>query len=111
MERVQEGTEQVETAGETMRDIVHSVGAVARVIEEIRVAANEQDEGLRLISQAMQGIDAATQQNAAMVQESAAGAHSLAEEAAHLDRAVAVFRVRTERIFMPNRALARLQIA
>ena len=93
VERVQEGTEQVETAGETMRDIVHSVGAVARVIEEIRVAANEQDEGLRLISQAMQGIDAATQQNAAMVQESAAGAHSLAEEAAHLDRAVAVFRV------------------
>ncbi|MDT8992204.1 methyl-accepting chemotaxis protein [Curvibacter sp. APW13] len=111
VERVQEGTTQVETAGETMRDIVHNVGEVARVIEAIRIAANDQNEGLRLISLAMQGIDASTQQNAAMVQESAAGARSLAEEASGLDRAVAVFRVRKDSEFQANRDTALLQYA
>jgi methyl-accepting chemotaxis protein len=106
VETVAAGTALVETAGATMRDIVHSVGDVARVIEDIRNAANEQDEGLRMISAAMQGIDAATQQNAAMVQESAAGAHNLAEEAAHLDQAVAVFQVASDADYMPNRPLA-----
>lgn len=111
VERVHEGTAQVETAGETMRDIVQSVGDVARVIEEIRVAANEQDEGLRMISVAMQGIDAATQQNATMVQESAAGAHSLADEATQLDRAVSVFRVASGFANDGKPHVARLQLA
>jgi methyl-accepting chemotaxis protein len=111
VERVHEGTAQVETAGQTMRDIVQSVGNVARVIEDIRVAANEQDEGLRMISAAMQGIDAATQQNAAMVQESAAGAHSLAEEATQLDRAVSVFRVVADSSTAGNAAIPLVQKA
>ena len=106
VEKVEAGTTLVETAGSTMRDIVHSVGEVARVIEDIRNAANEQDEGLRMISAAMQAIDAATQQNAAMVQESAAGAHSLAQEAAHLDQAVSVFQVAGTANYMPNVPLA-----
>ncbi len=106
VERVEQGTAQVEAAGVAMRDIVQSVGRVAQVIEEIRVAAHEQDEGLQMISRAMQGLDQATQQNAAMVQQSAAGAHALAEEAGHLHQAVSVFKLDRAPEFMPNRALA-----
>jgi methyl-accepting chemotaxis protein len=66
---------------------------VSAVIEDIRLAANEQFEGIGLISVAMGGIDQATQQNAAMVEESAAGAISLAEETQHLRSAVSVFKL------------------
>jgi methyl-accepting chemotaxis protein len=106
VQRVQEGTVQVEQAGATMHDIVDSVGQVARVIAEIRRAAHEQDEGLQMISRAMHGIDQATQQNAVMVQQSAAGAHALAEEAGHLHRAVSVFKLGATEDSMPNRQLA-----
>ena len=111
VERVLEGTAQVESAGATMRDIVQSVGDVARVIDDIRAAAHEQDEGLRLISVSMRDIDAATQQNATMVQESAAGAHALAQEASELDRAVAVFRVLSDPVHAENMQLPLIQHA
>jgi methyl-accepting chemotaxis protein len=75
-----------------MQDIVNSVAEVAKVIDEIRVAANEQREGIALISNAMTGIDQATQQNAAMVEESAAGAMSLSEETLRLRQALEGFR-------------------
>ena len=76
-----------------MREIVSSVGDVSTVIEAIRVAANEQVDGIRAISSAMGGLDQSTQQNAAMVQESAAGAMGLSEEADKLHAAVSVFRL------------------
>jgi methyl-accepting chemotaxis protein len=91
--KVEEGTAQVADAGRTMQDIVKSVGEVADVIEEIRVAANDQREGITLISAAMNGIDQATQQNAAMVEESAAGTLILSEETAQLHQALAGFRL------------------
>jgi methyl-accepting chemotaxis protein len=91
--KVGEGTALVEEAGRTMQDIVASVGQVSAVIEEIRLAANEQHEGIDLISVAMAGIDQATQQNAAMVEESAAGAMSLSDETRHLREAIAVFKL------------------
>ena len=91
VERVEEGYGLVEDAGRTMRDIVQSVGELTEVIEEIRTAAHEQREGIDLIGEAMAGLDQATQQNAAMVEESAAGGMSLAEEAQHLRSAIAQF--------------------
>lgn len=91
VDKVEEGYSLVEEAGRTMRDIVESVGQVTEVIEQIRNAALEQREGIELISKAMVGIDSATQQNAAMVEESTAGAMSLAEEAQHLRQAIAQF--------------------
>jgi len=93
MEKVDQGTVLVDQAGRTMRDIVHSVGEVSGVIEEIRVAANEQHEGIDLISDAMLGIDQATQQNSAIVEESAAGALSLSDETLRLRQALGRFRL------------------
>jgi methyl-accepting chemotaxis protein len=90
---VAQGTTLVADAGRTMRDIVQSVGEVTLVIEAIRTAANEQHEGIALISDAMVGIDQATQQNAAMVEESAAGAMSLREQTTHLRRALQSFKL------------------
>jgi methyl-accepting chemotaxis protein len=63
------------------------------VIEEIRVAANEQLEGIDHINASMGAIEQATQQNAAMVEESAAGALSLAQETQYLRSAVSVFKL------------------
>ena len=91
--KVAQGTTLVQDAGQTMRDIVASVGQVAVVIEDIRLAANEQHDGIGRISAAMGAIDHATQQNAAMVEESAAGAWSLAQETHHLRGALAVFKL------------------
>jgi methyl-accepting chemotaxis protein len=76
-----------------MQGIVSSVQEVAHVIDQIRAAADEQHEGIDLISAAMVGIDQATQQNAAMVEESAAGAMSLSDETQHLRQALAVFKL------------------
>jgi methyl-accepting chemotaxis protein len=94
VERVEEGSALVQNAGSTMREIVDSVGRFSAVIEDIRLAATEQQEGIELICAAMVGIDQATQQNAAMVEESAAGAMSLAEETQHLRSAVSVFKLK-----------------
>jgi methyl-accepting chemotaxis protein len=91
--KVAEGSALVQDAGQTMRDIVASVGQVAEVIENIRLAANAQHQGIGEISAAMGSIDQATQQNAAMVEESAAGAWSLAQETQHLRSALAVFKL------------------
>jgi methyl-accepting chemotaxis protein len=87
------GTSQVESAGRKMQEIVASVQNVSGIIEEIRVAANEQFEGIHLISLSMDGIDRATQQNAAMVEESAAGTRGLADEVSHLRGALTVFKL------------------
>jgi methyl-accepting chemotaxis protein len=93
VEHVEQGTQQVEHAGKKMQDIVTSVHDVAHTIESIRNAANEQFEGIHLISRSMDGIDQATQRNASMVEESAAGTRSLADEVNHLRHALGVFKV------------------
>lgn len=93
VDKVDRGSVLVKDAGATMRDIVQSVGQVTDVIAQIRTAANEQHEGINIIRVAMGGIDQATQQNAAMVEESAAGAESLAKEASHLREAVSRFKL------------------
>jgi methyl-accepting chemotaxis protein len=93
VEQVEAGTAQAEKAGLKMHEIVSSVQDVSRIIEEIRVAANEQFESIHLISRSMEGIDQATQQNAAMVEESAAGTRNLADEVGHLRGALTVFKL------------------
>jgi methyl-accepting chemotaxis protein len=93
VEKIEVGSALVEDAGRSMRAIVQSVGQVSQVIEQIQQAAHSQNEGILLISKAMNGIDRATQQNAAMVEESAAGAMSLNDETTHLHRAIALFKL------------------
>lgn len=94
-----------------MQDIVRSVGQVSQAIETIRSAAQVQHTGIGQLRMTLDQIDQATQQNAAMVEESAAGALSLAQETQHLRTAVQVFQLDDSSGFMPKRPLALMKYA
>jgi len=98
------GSSQVEQAGSKMKEILGSVEHVATIIDSIRTAATEQFEGINLISNAMQGIDVVTQENATMVENSAANARALADEVVHLGEALAVFKLADTHDPLPDRA-------
>ena len=91
--KVESGTRLVTDAGATMEEIVQSVRRVADVISEITAAATEQSSGIAGVNAAIGNLDQMTQQNAALVEESAAAAESLREQADRMKEAVAVFRV------------------
>jgi methyl-accepting chemotaxis protein-2 (aspartate sensor receptor) len=93
VERVENGARLVQTAGTTMDEIVTSVKRVQDIIGEISSAATEQSEGINSVNTSVVQLDQMTQQNAALVEESAAAAESLKEQAQRLVEAVAVFRV------------------
>jgi len=93
VEKVEFGSQLVTDAGKTMNEIVNSVRRVADVIGEITAAANEQSAGIAQINNSVANLDQMTQQNAALVEESAAAAQSLREQADQLAEAVSVFRV------------------
>ncbi len=93
VERVENGARLVQTAGTTMGEIVSSVQRVQDIIGEISSAATEQSEGIASVNTSVVQLDQMTQQNAALVEESAAAAESLKEQAQRLVEAVAVFRV------------------
>ncbi len=93
VEKVESGTRLVTDAGATMEEIVQSVRRVADVIGEITAAANVQSTGIAGVNEAIGNLDQMTQQNAALVEESAAAAESLREQADRMKEAVAVFQV------------------
>ena len=87
------GVRHVEGAGTAMKDIVASVQRVTDIIGEINSAASEQAGGIGEVNASVGEIDRMTQQNAALVEESAAAAESLREQAARLSHVVQQFRV------------------
>lgn len=89
--RVNIGSKQVSEAGDTMNSIVQAVTNVTDIMGEIASASDEQSRGIGQIGQAVAEMDGVTQQNASLVQESAAAAASLEEQARQLTEAVAVF--------------------
>ena len=91
--RVNSGSQLVGTAGETMNDIVGAVTRVTDIMGEIASASDEQSRGIDQVGQAVTEMDRVTQQNASLVEESAAAAASLEEQASRLSQSVAVFRV------------------
>ncbi|QDZ30101.1 methyl-accepting chemotaxis protein [Noviherbaspirillum sp. UKPF54] len=91
-EKVDAGCRLVEQAGSTMDEIVVSVRRVTDILTEISAASNEQTTGIGHVNQAISQMDQVTQQNAALVEESAAAAASLEEKARSLAQAVAVFK-------------------
>jgi methyl-accepting chemotaxis protein len=93
VEKVESGTKLVTEAGTTMQEIVQSVRRVTDVIGEITAAATEQSEGIAGVNKAISNLDQMTQQNAALVEESAAAAESLRDQADRMKQAVAVFKV------------------
>jgi methyl-accepting chemotaxis protein len=93
VDRVEAGTRLVATAGETMAEIVGSVRRVSVTIGEITTAASEQSSGIGQVNTSVSELDRMTQQNAALVEESAAAAESMREQAGRLTQLVATFRL------------------
>ncbi|MBL8359924.1 MAG: HAMP domain-containing protein [Rubrivivax sp.] len=93
VERVEAGSALVGRAGETMTDVVAAVRRVSDIVGEISSSSGEQAVGVTQIGQAVAQLDQVTQQNSALVEESAAAAESLKQQAGQLVGAVAVFRV------------------
>ena len=93
VERVEIGSRHAAEAGQTMDDIVTQVKRLNDLITEISAATLEQGTGIAQVGDAMAQLDQVTQQNAALVEESAAAAESLKQQASELVKAVAVFRL------------------
>ncbi|CAG4888224.1 methyl-accepting chemotaxis protein [Paraburkholderia gardini] len=93
VERVHNGSELVGQAGATMGEILQAVRRVTDIMGEIAAASEEQSSGISQVGRAVTQMDEVTQQNAALVEEAAAGAASLQDQAARLHDTVSAFRV------------------
>jgi methyl-accepting chemotaxis protein len=91
--RVEIGGSQVEDAGRTIGRVVEQVSGIAGAMSEIALASVEQSSGIEQINSAVAQMDRVTQQNAALVEETAAAAATLAHQAQHLEQAAARFRL------------------
>ena len=89
--QVNTGSSLVRQAGGTMDQVVASVERVTQIVREIDVASHEQSTGIGEVGKAVNQMDHVTQQNAALVEEAAAAAQSLQEQAAHLAQLVGGF--------------------
>ncbi|QGZ42589.1 methyl-accepting chemotaxis protein [Pseudoduganella flava] len=104
--RVEQGTLMVDEAGRTMEQVVQAVRQLEGIMAGITNASAEQSTGIAEVNRAVTMMDGITQQNAALVEEAAAAAESLREQAAGLAQAVGSFRLRGDAGGMPRRALA-----
>jgi methyl-accepting chemotaxis protein len=93
VDKVGAGARQVDEAGVTMREIVASIQRVADIMADIQAASGEQTTGIEQINQAIVQMDQVTQQNAALVEQSAAASEAMQEQARKLAEIVSVFRV------------------
>ena len=93
VERVDSGSAVVDATGRTMAEVVAQVQQVTALIAQLSATAGEQSRGIEQIGQAVTQLDGMTQQNAALVQESAAAADGLKTQAVRLAEAAAVFRL------------------
>ena len=93
VDQVTQGTTLVDQAGKTMEEIVGSIQRVSDIVSEITAATIEQSNGVQQVGDAVGQMDQVTQQNAALVEESAAAAGSLKDQAQHLVDAVAFFKL------------------
>ena len=93
VDKVETGAKLVQGAGKTMSEIVGSVQRVSDIISEISLAASAQTSGIDQINEAVTQLDQMTQQNAALVEQSAAAAESLKDQGSRLHVAVAKFQL------------------
>jgi methyl-accepting chemotaxis protein I, serine sensor receptor len=91
--RVESGSELVERSGSTIAEIISAIARVSGIMSEIAEASAEQSTGIEQVNQAVSQMDQVTQQNAALVEQASAAAHSMAEQAQALRAAVTVFKV------------------
>ena len=90
---VEQGTSQVDRAGATMTEGVAAVRRMTDIMAEISAASVEQSAGVAQVGSSVSQIDRATQQDAALVEESAAATESMRDQAQQLVKAVSVFRL------------------
>ena len=93
VDKVDAGSRQVDQAGETMNEIVTAVKHVTDIMAAISDASNEQSAGIEQVNQAIIQMDAVTQQNAALVEEAAAAAEAMQDQAHILMEAVSIFKL------------------
>ncbi|MFZ6847599.1 DUF2959 family protein [Undibacterium sp. RuRC25W] len=109
--KVSEGSRLVDQAGSTMSEVVESVKRVSDIISEITAAGLQQSAGISQINDAVTEMDTLTQQNAALVEQAAAAATSLQEQAQNLSEVVSVFKLdaahSTESRQAPSRPLVK----
>jgi len=91
--KAEDGSKLVAQAGATMEQVVSSVKRVTDVVAEISAASAEQSNGIGQINQAVALMDESTQQNAALVEQAAAAAKSLQDQALGLEKTVSIFKL------------------
>jgi methyl-accepting chemotaxis protein len=92
VERIDAGSALITDVGSTIGEVVNQIEGVSGLIAQIALEASEQSAGVAQIDSAMQQLDHATQQNAALVEEATAAAASLRQQAGALAQAIAVFK-------------------
>lgn len=93
VQKVSDGSELVNQSGKRLEEIVTSVKRVTDILAEITAASQEQATGIDQVNKAVMQMDETTQQNAALVEESAAAAEGMQQQTAHLQQLVSVFKV------------------
>ena len=93
VEKVEQGSRLVSEAGETMDNVVASVRRVTDIIGEITAASHSQSEGIESVNRTIHQMDGVTQQNAALVEQAAAAAESMQNQAQNLAHMVSVFKL------------------
>jgi methyl-accepting chemotaxis protein len=93
VEKVGSGTKLVEQAGSTMNEVVSSIKQVTDIVGEISAATQEQNEGIAQVHQSITQMDETTQQNSALVEQTAAAAQTLRDQADALERVVSAFTI------------------
>ncbi len=106
--QVGQGTALVDQAGHTMQEVVEAIHRVSLIVSDISAASAEQSTGVTQISQAVAQLDNSTQQNAALVEESAAAAQSLENQAQQLVQTVAIFTLAGDAAVVGERSTGRL---
>ena len=93
VERVEQGSQLVDQAGATMNEVVDSIRKVTNIMSEISRASAEQSSGIEQVNQSIVEMDSVTQQNAALVEQAAAAAQSLLDQATELADVVSIFKL------------------
>ncbi|MFC0350318.1 methyl-accepting chemotaxis protein [Undibacterium danionis] len=107
VESVKLGTELVDQAGNTMKEIVESVENVTQIMEEITKASDEQATGIAQVNTAIHEMDDVTQQNAALVEQAAAAASAMQEQAHALTQVVHMFKMRGDPVVSAHGTIKR----
>jgi len=91
--KVEDGSQLVERSGQTLQDIVGAVKKVSDIVAEIAAATREQASGIEQVNKAILQMDQATQQNAALVAETAAASQAMGDQAEELQKLMNFFRL------------------